>query len=617
MSFGFTPFPWLALIVLLVLFFGSLKSRGRLRRLPVLSVSAAPADGDSSEFRAVTAVGVRLEAELVGAAAAYARREGLLVLDLVPGDMPVEPLMDLLHDVDPVAFRTDPVAAGRGAGHALLVHESVLARAEVDRLEGLSTVELIAMTAKLKRYAARGTGHAVAPGLAAIAPDPRMVKARMRALGAPPAAVLAGYVGEAGAFAGATYTTPFWGLLALATWWLQPYAVLTGQTAVRPRGAHFSTLLRPFLAVWRWVRAVSGPAAPPAMDKAELAVKRAGYAEAVAGGIEHFFEERRDDCPWCGSGDLRVRVRLRDRLQAKPGRFSLEQCRTCGHIFQNPRLSLAGLDYYYRDFYDGYGARGAEAMFATMRRQYNGRTTLVKRHASPGRWLDVGTGHAHMCLIGKSALPDTVFDGLDLGAGVEEAARRGWVDHAYVGQFPDHADTLAGAYDVVSMNHYLEHARDPFAELDAAAKVVQPGGHLLVEIPDPECWYARLLGRHWHPWFQPQHQHFIPVGNLSDALAARGFTVVEVERGPSHQGGLLTAALTHVATGLAPDPQAPWRPRPAGVLGRTRRVGVIVLLIPAYIAAAVLDAVGGKVAGRFGRAGGSDAYRLLARKDPG
>ncbi|MDI2127241.1 class I SAM-dependent methyltransferase [Yinghuangia seranimata] len=571
-------------------------------------------------YRWVTAVGVQPDEGLLRAASEYARVRGILVLDLVPADLPVEALLDLVREVDPQAFRGDAVAAGRGAAHALLVHDSVLQRADVDRTRGLSQVEMAALTARLKRYAPRETGHVVTSAIPARTPDPAEVKARARALGAPPAAVLGGWLGEFGAFLGAAYVTPFWGLVALGAWWLQPYAVLAGRTPVRPRGRHAAVLLRPLHAAVFWLRAAAGPRAPKAVSADELAEKRARYAADLALGVDRFLEPRRDTCPWCGSPHLEVRLRTRDRLQGKPGRFTLERCRDCAHVFQNPRLTLAGLDFYYRDFYDGLGEHGAEAMFATMSRHYVGRARLVKRHAEPVRWLDVGTGHAHMCLAAKAELPSTAFDGLDLGAGVEEAARRGWIERAYVGQFPDHADQLSGSYDVVSMHHYLEHTRDPQAELDAAAKVIQPGGHLLIELPDPECRYRLVLRSFWHPWFQPQHQHFMPLGNLTVALEARGFRVVEVERGPAHQSGLLVAALTQVMTAVAPSPARPWareRGRVATAAVQAWRTAVFVALVPAYVLGAVGDVLGAVVARRFGPTGGSDAFRLLARKEPG
>jgi 2-polyprenyl-3-methyl-5-hydroxy-6-metoxy-1,4-benzoquinol methylase len=51
------------------------------------------------------------------------------------------------------------------------------------------------------------------------------------------------------------------------------------------------------------------------------------------------------------------------------------------------------------------------------------------------------------------------------------------------------------------MYHYLEHTADPAAELDAATALLAPGGHLMVEVPDPRLpWHgpptpARRLAR--------------------------------------------------------------------------------------------------------------------------
>jgi hypothetical protein len=78
--------------------------------------------------------------------------------------------------------------------------------------------------------------------------------------------------------------------------------------------------------------------------------RRPYYQAELANGVGRFFEPRRDTCPWCGSLDLSIRLQTTDLIQRKPGRFTLEQCGACQHIFQNPRLTRAGLDFYYRDF---------------------------------------------------------------------------------------------------------------------------------------------------------------------------------------------------------------------------------------------------------------------------
>ncbi len=287
------------------------------------------------------------------------------------------------------------------------------------------------------------------------------------------------------------------------------------------------------------------------------------------------FEPRRDSCPWCGGAALVDRLDTTDLLQHKPGRFHLDECAGCGHVFQNPALSPAGLDHYYAEFYEGEGEEPWEFAFAAMGGAYRKRTDALARHTEPRAWLDVGTGHGHFCLVARQRWPEATFDGLDLSESVEEAARRGWIDAGYRGLFPDLADSLSRSYDVVSMHHYLEHTRDPRLELAAAAKALEPGGHLMIEGPDVDCPWSRRLGPYWRCWFQPQHQHFVTCDNLVAALEGSGFDVVAVERGPATEGMDITSAVTFWVNRTAPDPRSPWRPPPGpgGRVEAVRRAG--------------------------------------------
>ncbi len=165
-----------------------------------------------------------------------------------------------------------------------------------------------------------------------------------------------------------------------------------------------------------------------AADREQMLVEaRDWYAKATADGLDAFFEPKLDRCPWCRSSNLRRRLRSKELIQLKPGTFTLDECLACGHVFQNPRLNPAGLDYYYRDFYDGLGAEIAETMFALGGEANRIRADAVAKHATPGTWLDVGTGHGHFCLHAKEVLPDTVFDGLDMGDGIVAAEAAGRV----------------------------------------------------------------------------------------------------------------------------------------------------------------------------------------------
>jgi SAM-dependent methyltransferase len=297
-----------------------------------------------------------------------------------------------------------------------------------------------------------------------------------------------------------------------------------------------------------------------------------------------------------------------DAMQVKPGRFRYDRCAECRHVFQNPRLSPEGLDFYYRDFYDGLGGPVMEWLLGGGPGAHPDRARSVP--PTPRRWLDVGSGLGHFCLVARDTWPDTVFDGLDMGDGIDEAARRGWIDHAHRGQFPEIAPTIAASYDVISMFHYLEHTRDPRAELDAAVTALTPGGYLLIEVPNPDSPTFTVYGALASGMLVPQHLNLLPAGNLVAALQERGLLVENVAFGQTHISGDAPLAWWGLAQRLAPSPTLPWRFERHPLVGHARRAATIAALSPLLPAAALAEAASRPYLVRGERA---NAYRVLAR----
>lgn len=597
---------WLLPVLVLVgVVLNGVRLRGRARRLPVLSPSAEPV---GLHHRFVTGAGVDLDADTRRAASAYASAHGLEVLDLVPADLPTGRALDLVRMLAPATYRTDRLAPGRGAFHATLVDVGVAERAGVHWFEELDPVQLAELTIRLKRYACASTDAAVAPGLRSLPDAPEQRLALLRAVySAGARLVLALPVLVYALLIAAVVASPPWGAAAVLAYCAQPCLVLAGGP-VRPRDLHLAALLRLVLEPVRWVGTVTGRWRPaPKPDPYPELV--AAYAAELSAGTDRFFEPRRDTCPWCGSTALSVRLRTGDLIQGKPGRFTLERCGDCRHVFQNPRLSVAGLDFYYRDFYDGLGEEQTEFLFGTSGRAYRGRAEMLKPFTTPRSWLDVGGGHGHFCNLARDTWPDTAFDALDMSESIAEAERRRWVGRGHRGMFPDLAGELAGRYDVVSMHHYLEHTREPLAELDAARKVLYAGGYLLIEVPNPSSRLGRVFGRFWVPYFQPQHQHLIPLENLVLALRERGFDVVAVDRGSAHQPADLTGALALAVNALAPNPRQPWLRAAPSVLRAVRHHTLLTAALPFFLVTLVLDQLLGLA---VRRGNGGNAYRVLA-----
>ncbi|MEZ4402983.1 MAG: class I SAM-dependent methyltransferase [Kofleriaceae bacterium] len=590
--------PLCALFVL-----AAVRMRGRLASLDALPPSDQPVAAD---HRFITGPGVTLDEATRRAASAWATANRKDVVDLIPGDLPTIAAMSLAQLVDLPRFRTDRLAIGRTAGHAMLVSTEVAERAQLE--EPADEVAMLKLAARLKQYATATTDLVVAPAARARREDLGRRRAVVRALLGPstPVALILQPLFFA-IMALGVWVEPIAGGVALGLWHLQPLVAIAG-TKVRSRDLLLVTVLRAPVELYLLARTLLGRWQPPTgPDPVE--VRRPTYA-TLATTAGTFFEPRRTTCPVCDQPDLTVHLRFRDLLQHKPGRFVLERCRGCGHIFQNPRLSIAGLDYYYKDFYDGLGEAGISFIFGLSGAGYLARARMVKDVTTPARWLDVGCGHGHFCLTAKDELPTTQFDGLDLSASVDEARRRGWIDHGFLGLFPDKAPELAGGYQVVSMAHYLEHTREPRDELAAAHTALAPGGHLLIEVPDPAFGLGKLLGTYWLPWFQPQHQHLLSVGNLERLLREAGFTPLTWHRGSAHQRvDFLFAAFLWLGR-LAPPSHQPWRPR--STWARIRRGVVWTLGSPLIVLGIVVDRV---ITPFILRGKRSNTYRVLARRD--
>nr|MDT0664685.1 hypothetical protein [Micromonospora sp. DSM 115978] len=275
------------------------------------------------------------------------------------------------------------------------------------------------------------TDLAVLPGLQALPPDAATrLAVRAASYAWDPAGLLAPLLRDAVLAAGLRSRRQGWlgwTTLAAALSALQPAVVAAGKIDVAPGQLPVDALARRRLLVAALADlAGTAPTPPPSgvVDPGapavehrprrqlrlpprtvldDLPARRRAYADDLTAGVERFLEAPRLTCPWCGSARLRALFEGGDALMAKPGRFRYDRCEACAHVFQNPRLSLDGLDFYYRDAYDGAGAELVEEVFA-VNDAYLSRARLPLP-SPPKRWLDVGGGLGHFCNVARDVWP--------------------------------------------------------------------------------------------------------------------------------------------------------------------------------------------------------------------
>jgi len=237
-------------------------------------------------------------------------------------------------------------------------------------------------------------------------------------------------------------------------------------------------------------------------------------------------------CRACGSLDTRLRGTRRGRM--RPTEFSFHTCAHCGLLFVEP---FAGFELYDDAYYRGEGADpfvDYEAEYrdwrATDRRLELGDLhRLATEHlapqagAGPVRWLDFGCGAGALLrfLRDRGTVAGRTIDlaGHDVSP---YASRLREHDGFRILDREQLAGEPAGSYDVVSMIEVIEHLPAPLDPVRAVARLLRPGGLLLLTTGNVECPWARYRGLDFGYCMPEIHVSLFNPGTLGRLYRAAG-----------------------------------------------------------------------------------------------
>jgi len=80
-------------------------------------------------------------------------------------------------------------------------------------------------------------------------------------------------------------------------------------------------------------------------------------------------------------------------------------------------------------------------------------------------------------------------------------------------------------FDVVTMNHVIEHVPDPVGTLEECLRVLKPGGRLVVTTPNVESLGHRLFGKRWFHLDPPRHLYLFSARSLLMCAERAGLRV--------------------------------------------------------------------------------------------
>jgi len=256
------------------------------------------------------------------------------------------------------------------------------------------------------------------------------------------------------------------------------------------------------------------------------------------------------NCAICKEDHEEFLFTARENLFGMGDPFRVVKCRKCGLVYINPRPKSANIGKYYPpELYYSYQEADSksikERIKAIIRRSlpgydkksgflikvsgsflrflFSSQIDVFVPYVENGTILDVGCGNGD--LIGWMKEYGWRTFGVEIGKNAcEHAGKKGI--NVYCGQLKE-ASYPSSFFDVIIMNHVIEHVFDPAEVLMECGRILKPKGLLIVDCPNFECYDSKLFGNNWASLAVPTHLYQYPKGTLEGLLAFSGFEVKE------------------------------------------------------------------------------------------
>lgn len=205
--------------------------------------------------------------------------------------------------------------------------------------------------------------------------------------------------------------------------------------------------------------------------------------------------------------------------------YSIHECRVCTNAFLAPQPDDKTLYQLYKtgEYRLSDGRRfhaGIERVITLFRLR---QVRRIKRLKSPGTILDIGCGRGYFLhLMQKSGW---TVKGVELN---NETAS--YASDVYGIPVSTSLDFAPESFDVITINHVLEHIPNPLELLAACRELLHPEGILIIAVPNLDSLQSRIGGAAWFHLDIPRHLFHFSENGLRQLLLKHGYRIKGVRR---------------------------------------------------------------------------------------
>ena len=226
-------------------------------------------------------------------------------------------------------------------------------------------------------------------------------------------------------------------------------------------------------------------------------------------------------CNLCGGRHVKV-LATRDRNNQP---LQTVICLGCGLVWTDPRPTADATRAFYSEKYRRQYKATIQPKMKHVYRDVNRALVRFDRISpllAPGmKLLDVGAGGGFFPYVVKQN--GFTVTGLEPNTGYAEYAREEFDLDIRTGFLQD-MNFEDDSFDIITLNHVLEHLEDPFAALVRLGGWLKPGGYLNIEVPNIEATYHAPGNK-----FHLAHLYTFNPANLQRLAERAGYIVTDTQ----------------------------------------------------------------------------------------